>query len=325
MAPTSRRAGAVGEIKQGLNAKSRKAWSASLSKIEYIVPNFLARGRVTLIHGDSGSGKSTLVKTLVTAVDGVGDFLGHNLPKLKTLFIQKDEGVDWTFESLEKMGLRKDVDEADEHIWVVEENYSNDLVADIRHHLKAHPDTDLLIVDSLGDLLSGIDSMNDYSDVRRVFSDLRKLFTTYPRLAVLLVHHSTKQGSYNGSMSIKESVDFMFKITLNRDNTSALETEKARMGERLNLLLGWNPDTHRLTVNKDKSISAEDRLDLRVIEFLSGRPERTATYTDIRTNVEGKNAAIQGSVNRLVGACILKQEGTGKKGNPRILTLQGNF
>jgi hypothetical protein len=83
----------------------------------------------------------------------------------------------------------------------------------------------LIIIDALSDLLSAIDSNGS---VQTVLFNLRRLSDTC-HAAVIVIHHTNREGGYRGSSSIAAAVDLMLEITSPpSDNLIAIRTLKSR-------------------------------------------------------------------------------------------------
>jgi hypothetical protein len=83
----------------------------------------------------------------------------------------------------------------------------------------------LIVIDALSDLLSTTDSTGS---IQPVLFNLRRLADTC-RAAVLLIHHTNREGGYRGSSSIAASADLMLEISSQPDQSLVeLRTLKAR-------------------------------------------------------------------------------------------------
>jgi hypothetical protein len=83
----------------------------------------------------------------------------------------------------------------------------------------------LIIIDALSDLLSAIDSNGS---IQTVLFNLRRLSDTC-HAAVVIIHHTNREGGYRGSSSIAAAVDLMLEITSPpADNLITIRTLKSR-------------------------------------------------------------------------------------------------
>ena len=76
---------------------------------DWIVDQFIPRGRLTLLAGASGSGKSSLLYGVAEAVSNGSDFMGQLATKKgKVCFIQSDESPENAADKLKVMGVKSE-------------------------------------------------------------------------------------------------------------------------------------------------------------------------------------------------------------------------
>ena len=76
---------------------------------DWIVDQFIPRGRLTLLAGASGSGKSSLLYGVAEAISNGSDFMGQLATKKgKVCFIQSDESPENAADKLKVMGVKSE-------------------------------------------------------------------------------------------------------------------------------------------------------------------------------------------------------------------------
>ena len=98
--------GCLGE-EQKVLIQSAKEVLETREATDWIVEEFIPRGRLTLLAGASGSGKSSLLYGLAEAVSAGSDFMGQLTTKRgKVCFIQSDESLENAADKLKVMGVK---------------------------------------------------------------------------------------------------------------------------------------------------------------------------------------------------------------------------
>jgi len=182
--------------------------------VDWCVEGLFSRPSLNLLVGDPGSKKTYLALDLAACVAIGEPWLGRKAAASPVLIVVGDEesGLPrlWArlhgvlgahsatpatplhFISLAGFNLR-DRDEAS-------------LLQRYAHSLGAG----LMIVDALADVMPGGDE-NKVQDVQPVFQHLRHLAEDC-RAAVIVIHHTNKQGGFRGSTSISAAVDLMLAV-----------------------------------------------------------------------------------------------------------------
>ena len=102
-----------GEVCQGdvqkVPIQSAKEVLETREATDWIVDQFIPRGRLTLLAGSSGSGKSSLLYGVAEAVPNGSDFMGQLATKKgKVCFIQSDESPENAADKLKVMGVKSE-------------------------------------------------------------------------------------------------------------------------------------------------------------------------------------------------------------------------
>ncbi|MCL5429818.1 MAG: helicase RepA family protein [Chloroflexi bacterium] len=124
----------------------------------------------------------------------------------------------------------------------------------------------LIIIDALANVTRGADE-NNLLSIQPVFDTLRKVAKN-TGAAVVVIHHTNKQGLYRGSSSMSASVDHLLLVeSPPDDNLVSIRTFKAR--DLAPVLL-----TARAIFNNSPDVGAHDNAPLRYIS-LSLKPVTT--------------------------------------------------
>ena len=100
--------GCQGDV-QKVPIQSAKEVLKTREATDWIVDQFIPRGRLTLLAGASGSGKSSLLYGLAEAVSSGSDFMGQLATKKgKVCFIQSDESPENAADKLKVMGINSE-------------------------------------------------------------------------------------------------------------------------------------------------------------------------------------------------------------------------
>jgi energy-coupling factor transporter ATP-binding protein EcfA2 len=182
------------------------------------------KGDVVLLSGAPKSGKSTFVRSLALSVVNETNWFG-NIQSGTVLWYAFEEYAvdirDMVAVASERYGLKTD------DIFVVEANptESTDPVGDFIEALRIHcqkVNPALVIVDTVGRLMNGID-VNDYISVGRFIEGIRFAVRDIPsQPVVLLVHHTNKslERSPLGSQAFQGSCDVLITLERSQNETS---------------------------------------------------------------------------------------------------------
>ena len=154
---------------------------------DWIVDQFIPRGRLILLAGASGSGKSSLLYGLAEAVSTGSDFMGQlTTKKGKVCFIQSDESPENAADKLKVMGINSEF-----HLITDWSSFNEDKLT----ALQEQEHYDLIVLDSLTTLLgAGRPDGPSMNDAEFGF-DLYPLnqWASKNRVAVVLSAHLRKQ------------------------------------------------------------------------------------------------------------------------------------
>ena len=178
--------GCQGDV-QKVPIQSAKEVLETREATDWIVDQFIPRGRLTLLAGASGSGKSSLLYGVAEAVSNGSDFMGQLATKKgKVCFIQSDESPENAADKLKVMGVKSEF-----HL-LTDWKYLD--VSKLRV-LQEQEHYDLIVLDSLTTLLgAGRPDGPSMNDAEFGF-DLYPLNTwaSENRVAVMMSAHLRKQ------------------------------------------------------------------------------------------------------------------------------------
>lgn len=145
--------------------------------IEWIVPNYFPRGMLSAIAGYGGEGKSIILTTIMAALSQGKNFInGQPLPKPISMLIITEEAfqqltlprLNFNGADTNRIGRIRGVTKpkGDDESWNLVDH-----IREVREYLVAHPEKEVLLIDPVGNYMSGksrsIDSTQD-SEVRSV-------------------------------------------------------------------------------------------------------------------------------------------------------------
>ena len=178
--------GCQGDV-QKVPIQSAKEVLKAREATDWIVDEFIPRGRLTLLAGASGSGKSSLLYGLAEAVSNGSDFMGQLTTKRgKVCFIQSDESPENAADKLKVMGA-----EGEFHLLTDWSSFNEDNLKALQRQQRY----DLIVLDSLTTLLgAGRPDGPKMNDAEFGF-DLYPLNTwaSENRVAVVMSAHLRKQ------------------------------------------------------------------------------------------------------------------------------------
>ena len=182
------------------------------SSIEWVVDNWIPKGRITLLAGDGGIGKSTLWASIIAALSRGDRCLlepekTSGKGKMRCMYFAKEDGTgDVIKAKLEKM--RAD----DEFIITMDDNASAKLKNSVRigsevlDRLIDHYRPDLCIFDPVQSFLPDGANINVRADVRKCIDHLNALGSQYGT-AFLITCHTNKQRNSYGRARVSNSAD----------------------------------------------------------------------------------------------------------------------
>ena len=272
-------------------------------RIEWLVPDIIAAGLLTILSGDPKVGKSTFVAGMLDALAIGGDFLGNTLPQTQAVWLTEERPPTLRPKVADWPGI-KDVallmtHQRDGRDWP-------ELIADATH-LALTTGRRLLVVDTFASWaqLAGDDEQSS----GRVMDAMTPLLLAAGQgLAVLLIHHDRKSGgdhgrAMRGSNALSGAGDILAQLT----RSTAEHPSRRRLSTNgrlpevvLHITLG--PDGYRLadveTGSKDNGDEALLLDHLGPDGLTVGELQELTGLTDERVRAAARSATEAGRAHR---------------------------
>jgi hypothetical protein len=217
--------------------------------VKWIVEGRIYEKSITVMYGDGGTKKTWAGMYLAACVSSGAAWGDIETHKTRVLFVDEengeseissraaycirgalaDENADLKYISLAAFHLDDPKDEAI-------------LTAEILAQ-----GAGLVILDALADLMIGDE--NSKQETQPVFNALRRI-TEKTGAAILIIHHSNKQGSHRGSSVIKDAPDILVQVRSEPDSHLVeFRTEKNRKGKAIKwaMYATWTEDRFYLS------------------------------------------------------------------------------
>jgi len=217
--------------------------SVAGQEIEWLIPDILAAGTVTMISGESGSGKSTLTLGLGAAIAYGTPFLGRETIRRPVVVLDRENPLHVIRERFDRFGMRDGDGFRYWGGWLKEEapDPGGAIIAEYLARTEPKP---VVIVDSLVAFLDGDE--NDSTQVREYMHKLRRLADL--GAAVVVIHHTGKADTskdYRGSSDLKAAIDVGYTVSNLSADTAHLDKMsvrafKARFPVESSLLIRFN-------------------------------------------------------------------------------------
>jgi len=199
--------------------------------LEWIVDRLITPGSVTVFYGEPGSKKTYSMLSMAVCVAAGKDWLQFKTRPGNVLIVDEESGEKRLRMRLGAALLGELVGPETPVNFVSLAGFKMDDKNDpvLLEALIAETGAKLVIIDALADIMDGDENLK--KDVQPVFNALRKI-AERTCAAIIIIHHSNKQGGYRGSSTIKGSIDSMIKIE-SEDGSKWInfKGEKIRDGE----------------------------------------------------------------------------------------------
>ncbi|PPC86686.1 MAG: hypothetical protein CTY31_12560 [Hyphomicrobium sp.] len=174
-----------------------------------LVAGLIGRGDVILLTAGPGGGKSVLACRLAASVAKGENFLGHHVERGRVLYAaaERASSINARLQALDCT--------RDDAIILTTRPFDLIKSADeIARAATKFGGTDLLVIDTLHASTGSLDE-NSSRDSAAVRSALRTIRDAHPQVAILLLHHLTKNGagSARGSSAVVADADCELRIT----------------------------------------------------------------------------------------------------------------
>ena len=202
-----------------------------LPQEEPIVEGMINTRKIGVFFGDGGTKKTYSMIHMATCVAMGKSWLDFEVKQTGVLFIDEESGELGLARRIRKT-LRGEFGNEEVPLMSVSmAGFRLDRKEDLPEiqNLISESRAGLVIFDALSEAMDGDE--NSKQDVQPVFSAARWLSET-TGATIIFIHHSNKQGGFRGSTVIRNSVDFMYKVTSeDASNIVSFRSEKVRDGK----------------------------------------------------------------------------------------------
>ena len=300
--------------------------------VPWVVEPIAARGSLAALTGAPGSKKTWLALDLAVAVaTGAEAWLGHRVNGGPVLIIDEESGPRRMSRRLGQALRGHQAARPGVPINYISLAGFNPLqrsdLGDLNAVL-AEQKPVLVLVDALADIMLGADE-NAVKDTQPVFMALRRLAEEH-QTAIIVIHHTNKQGGYRGSTAIPGALDLLLMVKSEaRRPTIECTTEKCRDTEPFSFSADFvfnDPLDQCRFVRVDSAQKARSYTQAQtgVIEYL--RDHGTATAEAIQSGVDplfGKPTTIKRALFELIKMAppAVRRANEGGRGTPALYAL----
>ncbi|MCF6251225.1 MAG: AAA family ATPase [Methylococcaceae bacterium] len=191
-----------------------------LPPIHFIVPGLIPAGR-TLLVADPKKGKSWFVLYLIILIATGFPILGRKVTPKKTIYFPLEDNNGRINSRAGDIYRQFNIPQEAKNNWVY--NLTLDRIGDgleeaILDYMSRKPDTEFMVIDVLGKIRPVKESQGIYKADYAIGDVLKTITDAYPKLAILVVHHSNKGdkvdvvGIVSGSHGLAGGFDNIFGI-----------------------------------------------------------------------------------------------------------------
>lgn len=203
--------------------------------VEWVVENFIEAGTLSAFYGDPGCGKTWALLDLSVSVALGKKWLDFETKKNTVLLIDEESGERRLMRRLGEV-LRGHNANGQTPIFSVSYgrfDLGNRHDPGYLESLIKTTGAKLVIIDALSDVAPGRDE-NATKDMKPILLALKSIAED-TNAAIVVIHHSNKQGGYRGATTIKADVDIMLKVEKEKHkDIITFTSEKVRDGASVN-------------------------------------------------------------------------------------------
>ncbi|OQB12893.1 MAG: hypothetical protein BWY15_02042 [Firmicutes bacterium ADurb.Bin193] len=259
-----------------------------LSPIKYIVSDFLSQG-LHILAGSPKTGKSWLVLWFCLQIAKGENVWNFKTTSGTTLYLCLEDSLNRIQNRLFDI-----TDDAPDnlHFAVMADTIENGLLDQIENFMKEHPDTNLIVIDTLQKIRGACRDNNQYANDYKDLSILKSIADKYA-IAILLVHHLRKSGDddpmnmISGTNGIVGAVDSGFVLMRDvKQNLKGTLYCTGRDIESMELQIEFDSDTHIWNlVSNSSAEKTADHVIQTVSDFLSSRKQFTGSATELTDEI----------------------------------------
>ena len=255
--------------------------SQPLTPLNFVVDTLLSQG-LHILAGSPKVGKSWLALWLAVTVAKGDPVWGMGVKQGTTLYLCLEDSTLRIQNRL--FDLTEDAPPT-LHFAVMSQQLHNGLVEQIEQFLKEHPQTRLIVIDTLQRIRTAGNDANPYASDYRDIGVLKALADKY-RIAILLVHHLRKMNDddpmnmISGTTGLSGATDsnFVLRKSQRRENTATLYCTGRDIPYR-ELALEFDGEDHvwkLLSDDCDQKEQPNERILFLLSELLRQQPEISA-------------------------------------------------
>ncbi len=189
-----------------------------------VIAGLLAAGEIAALVGAPGSGKSAVAISMALAVAEGGEFLGVATSQGEVVYVAMEK-ITLTLQRLIAAGG------GELPIIISERGLAIDQPDDVQEMINALAATSgmprLIVIDTLSRTFGALDE-NSAKDMNAAFRQIDRISRAFPTAALLLVHHTVKDGrSARGSSAILACVHLEITVTTYKSGVRSLRVTKA--------------------------------------------------------------------------------------------------
>ncbi len=301
------------------------------SPVSWYVENLISEGSLSLLVGEAGSKKTWVTLALAVCLADGKEWAGLKTTRSRILFVDEESGEKRLTRRIASVIRGYGIDYHIPLKYVSLEGFNlRDMKGISRlRALIERTKSQVIFIDTLADIMPGADE-NSVKDVQPVLMALRRMvgetIVEKKQIAIIIIHHTNKNGSYRGSSAMKGAVDLLLTIeSPTKSQNVVFRIEKTRDGEPYNFNatahFGKNSrdeDTFYLTastVSEDEEYSKQEKY---IIQYLTDHKQ--ATLQEVMNNSDFPQS-VKTAYYDLVRKSIVHRIDTGGRGKPAIIEL----
>lgn len=299
---------------------------------DYVIENFLVKGRISLISADPKAGKTTLIGgALRSAQDGI-DFLGFQTKPNPKILYCTEEGPDTFIPWMEEAGIAHNTDFHVLYLQEVRRDLTWGSIVDDNLGYCLHHNLDGIVYDTLL-RWANVNDENDASEAGVVMRQVERFRAN--GLFSGIVFHDRKSGgrignSSRGSNAYIGAADIVIKLSNPEDyqhsNWRTLEIEGRAGTKQVVWSISWEGDGYYRRIGDgitydDTRRAQQDELKNKIRSILTNHKSLSHTDLAIDLGIDSTSTSYRNTVKALLAGKELVRTGRGGKGDPYTYAL----
>lgn len=269
---------AIGKEEEEIELELTMLDTIDPEKVEWLWPNRIPKGKLSLIVGDPGVSKSFLTIFIAAHVT-----TGKAWPDAPQMDIEKGSVVILNAEDAASDTIRPRADAAGADVTKISILEGTRIAGEVRHFsllrdipkleelLKKNRDIKLILIDPLSAYLSGVDTHRD-SDTRGVMAPLSKLAEKY-RVTIVAVLHLNKNTAMQSLYRVSGSMAFLAQARASWIVAYDKNVEGRRLFMPLKCNLAINPTALAFKIVENRLVFEGEPVDVKADDVLMDREE----------------------------------------------------